>query len=112
MSAADAARDRARSLPQVSAAPLARDEAERLSRVLKAISDPTRLQLLSMIASSPGGEANVYDLTAPLGFSQPTVSYHLRLLHEAGILNRTKRGTSSWYSIDAERMAAVKELLS
>ncbi|HCU48563.1 MAG TPA: transcriptional regulator, partial [Micromonosporaceae bacterium] len=82
-------------LPQISplaGEPIERADAERLAGVLKALADPARLRLLSLIQSAPEGEACVCDLTAPLGLSQPTVSHHLRILTEAGLLNRDKRG--------------------
>lgn len=72
--------------------PIKRADAERLAGVLKAFADPARLRLLSLIQSAPEGEASVSDLTAPLGLSQPTVSHHLRILTEAGLLEREKRG--------------------
>lgn len=77
---------------------LDRHEAERLATVLKAIADPTRIQLMSMIMAAPEGEACVCDLTEPLGLRQPTVSHHLRILTNAGLVSREKRGTWVWYS--------------
>ena len=65
-----------------------RIDAERLAGVLKALADPARLRLLSLIQASPDGEACVCDLTAPIGLSQPTVSHHLRILTESGLLER------------------------
>jgi ArsR family transcriptional regulator len=91
--------------------PMARDEAERIARVFKAVSDATRLQLLDMIHSSPGGEACVGDLTAPLGLSQPTVSHHLKVLVDAGLLTRDKRGVWVWFSIAPDRLDAIRSLL-
>lgn len=79
--------------------PLARDEAERLSRLLKAVADPTRLQLISLIKAAPGGEACVCDLTEPLGLRQPTVSHHLKVLVEAGLVSRERRATWMWYAL-------------
>ncbi|MQA81771.1 MAG: metalloregulator ArsR/SmtB family transcription factor [Streptosporangiales bacterium] len=96
---------------QVSARPLDRDDAERLARLLKVVSDPTRLQLLSMISDSPSGEACVCDLTEPLGLRQPTVSHHLRMMVDAGILQREKRGIWAWYSIAPDRLAAIADIL-
>ena len=90
---------------------LAREDAERLARLLQVVSDPTRLQLLSMIRASPGGEANVGDLTAPLGLTQPTVSYHLKVLAEAGLLHREKRGLWVWYSLVPDGLAALADVL-
>ena len=75
-------------------APLSAEDAALLAKRLKALADPARLRLLSLIQSATDGEACVCDLTAPLGLSQPTVSHHLRILMQAGFLERTKRG--SW----------------
>jgi ArsR family transcriptional regulator len=80
-------------------APLAVDEAEQLARTFRALSDPTRLRLISIIAASEGQEACVCDLTEPVGLSQPTVSHHLKILTEAGILNRTKRGSWAYFAM-------------
>jgi ArsR family transcriptional regulator len=92
--------------------PIERADAERLAGVLKALADPARLRLLSLIQASPEGEACVCDLTAPLGLSQPTVSHHLRILTEAGLLNRDKRGVWAYYSLVPAAIATVAELLS
>ncbi|MFC4018352.1 ArsR/SmtB family transcription factor [Micromonospora sp. GCM10011542] len=92
--------------------PIERADAERLAGVLKAFADPARLRLLSLIQSSPEGEASVSDLTAPLGLSQPTVSHHLRVLTEAGLLEREKRGVWAYYRIVPAAIAAIAELLT
>lgn len=63
------------------------------------VADATRLQLLSMISSSAEGEACVCDLTEPLGLRQPTVSHHLRVMREAGLIRSERRGTWIWYSL-------------
>ena len=63
------------------------------------MADPVRLQLLALVQSAEGGEACVCDLTAPVGLSQPTVSHHLKVLTEAGLLRRERRGTWAWYSL-------------
>lgn len=73
--------------------------AERLAGVLKALAEPTRLRLVSLIAGQEGGEACVCDLTAPVGLSQPTVSHHLKILVEAGLLERTQRGRWAYYRV-------------
>ncbi|GAA2379045.1 metalloregulator ArsR/SmtB family transcription factor [Nonomuraea africana] len=91
--------------------PLSRSEAESLAGALKAVADPTRLQLLSMISGSAAGEACVCDLTAPLGLTQPTVSHHLTILVEAGLLSRERRGKWAWYAIVPERLDALRSLL-
>ncbi|TMQ92218.1 helix-turn-helix transcriptional regulator [Actinomadura soli] len=92
--------------------PMGPDEVQRISRILKALADPTRLQLLSMIKNSPGGEACVCALTAPLGLTQSTVSHHLKTLTEAGLISRDKRGPWAWYSIVPDRLDAVGFLLT
>jgi ArsR family transcriptional regulator, arsenate/arsenite/antimonite-responsive transcriptional repressor len=91
--------------------PLDRPTADRLARILKAVADPARLQLLALIKSSPSGESCVCDLTVPLALSQPTVSHHLRILAEAGLLRRESRGTWAWYSVNEERLQELSDLL-
>ncbi len=75
------------------------DEAERLARLLKAVAEPARLRLVSLVAAHDDMEACVCDLTEPLGLSQPTVSHHLKVLVDAGILTRDKRGTWAYYRL-------------
>jgi ArsR family transcriptional regulator len=91
--------------------PIDRLAAEDLARTLRAVADPTRLQLLSMIVGAPGGEATVGDLAAGLGLRQPTVTHHLRIMVEDGLLIREPRGRQVWMSISAGRRAAVIDLL-
>lgn len=98
--------------PEGLVAPLQRTNAEALATVLKAVADPTRLQLISMINASPNSEACVCNLTEPLGLSQPTISHHLKVLAEAGLLTREKRGTWVWYSVDSRRWAELASLFS
>lgn len=88
-----------------------RDEAERLAVMLKAIADPTRLQIFRIIERAPAGEACVCDLADCLGFRQPTVSHHLKLMTEAGLLNRERRGTWSWYSVNYDGLNRVRAIL-
>ncbi|MFG3301527.1 ArsR/SmtB family transcription factor [Micromonospora chersina] len=92
--------------------PIKRADAERLAGVLKAVADPARLRLLSLIQSAPEDEASVSDLTTPLGLSQPTVSHHLRILTEAGLLEREKRGVWAYYRLVPSAIAAIAELLT
>lgn len=73
--------------------------AERLAGVLKALAEPTRLRLVSLIAGHDGAEACVCDLTAPVGLTQPTVSHHLKILVEAGLLERAQRGKWAYYRL-------------
>ena len=85
-------------------APLVRQAADpqaarALARTFKALADPTRVQLLSIVASHEGGEACVCDLTEPVGLSQPTVSHHLKILVDAGLLTREQRGRWAYYSL-------------
>ncbi|WP_404822045.1 ArsR/SmtB family transcription factor [Oerskovia rustica] len=85
-------------------APLVRQAADPqtardLARTFKALADPTRVQLLSIVASHDGGEACVCDLTEPVGLSQPTVSHHLKILVDAGVLTREQRGRWAYYSL-------------
>lgn len=75
------------------------DEAVRLARLLKALADPTRLRLVSLIAAQENREACVCDLTEPVGLGQPTVSHHLKILVDAGILHREKRGVWAYFSL-------------
>jgi ArsR family transcriptional regulator, arsenate/arsenite/antimonite-responsive transcriptional repressor len=92
--------------------PIKRADAERLAGVLKAFADPARLRLLSLIQAAPDGEASVTDLTAPLNLSQPTVSHHLRILTEAGLIEREKRGVWAYYRIVPSAIAANADLLT
>ena len=79
--------------------PLTAKAAAGLAQTLKAIADPTRLRLLSMVAAHEGGEACVCDLTEPLGLTQPTVSHHLKVLVDAGLLTRDKRGVWAYFAL-------------
>lgn len=79
--------------------PMSEENAILLAAKFKAIGDPTRLRLLSLVASHEGGEACVCDLNEPVALSQPTVSHHLKVLVDAGLLTRSKRGTWSFYAL-------------
>ena len=92
--------------------PLTDEQAVDLARLLKALADPTRLRLVSMVAAHDGGEACVCDLTEPLGLTQPTVSHHLRVLVEAGVLSRDKRGVWAFYSIVPATFDAIGAVLA
>ncbi|MCC2313602.1 ArsR/SmtB family transcription factor [Cellulomonas xiejunii] len=93
--------------PPLAGAAMTAEDAARTARSLKALADPARLRLLSIIAAHAGGEACVCDLTEPLGLSQPTVSHHLKVLTEAGFVTREKRGVWAYYTLAP---AAVQEL--
>ncbi|MEU8999592.1 metalloregulator ArsR/SmtB family transcription factor [Streptomyces caniferus] len=83
--------------PGLLTAPLDEDQATELSRVFKALADPVRLRLLSMIASRAGGEVCVCDLTPAFDLSQPTISHHLKHLRQAGLIDCERRGTWVYY---------------
>jgi ArsR family transcriptional regulator, arsenate/arsenite/antimonite-responsive transcriptional repressor len=80
------------------------DDAAELAILFRALGDPGRLRLLSHLAAQPGGEACVCNLTEPLGLSQPTVSHHLKVLTEAGLLERERRATWIYYRLRLERL--------
>lgn len=92
--------------------PLARREAERLAGAFKILADPARLRILSLIASSTDKEACVCNLTEPLRLSQPTVSHHLKVLWEAGLLEREQRGLWAYYRIIPESLDALREAIA
>lgn len=88
------------------------DDAEELAGAFKAIADPGRLRLLSYIAAQPAGEACVCNLVQPLGLAQPTVSHHLKVLTEAGLLERERRGTWMFYRLVPRRIEALRAALA
>jgi len=92
--------------------PVSAENAENLARSLKALADPARLRLLSMVAAHEDGEACVCDLTEPLGLAQPTVSHHLKVLVDSGYLTRSKRGTWAYYRLVPGSLASVAGLLA
>lgn len=93
-------------------APLTRVEAEEVSALLKAVSDPARLQLLSIIRAAGDCSACVLDLVPALGLSQPTVSHHLKVLTEAGLLTRERRGSQAWFTLVPERLAQIGQIFA
>ena len=92
--------------------PLTTSQAADLARILKALADPTRLRLVSMVAAHEGGEACVCDLTDPLGLTQPTISHHLKILVDAGIFTRDKRGKWAYYALVPDALDAISAVLS
>ena len=92
--------------------PITASQAADLARKLKALADPTRLRLVSMLAAHEGGEACVCDLTEPLGLTQPTISHHLKILVEAGIFTRDKRGVWAYYALVPSALDALSAVLS
>lgn len=97
--------------PPVLQGDLTRSDAEELASLFKALADPARLRLLNFIASQADSEACVCFLTEPIGLSQPTVSHHLKLLHDAGLLEREKRGAWVYYRLVPERLEAARSAL-
>jgi ArsR family transcriptional regulator len=91
--------------------PLGPEQAERIAPLLKALGDPVRLRLLSLVASHADGEACVCDLNEAFDLSQPTISHHLKTLHELGLLERSKRGVWVYYRIRPEALAELGALI-
>ncbi|MFF4735869.1 ArsR/SmtB family transcription factor [Streptomyces sp. NPDC001262] len=98
--------------PGLLTAPLAEDQAVELAKVFKALGDPVRLRLLSMIASRAGGEVCVCDLTPAFDLSQPTISHHLKLLREAGLIASERRGTWVYYRLLPEMTDRLADILT
>jgi ArsR family transcriptional regulator, arsenate/arsenite/antimonite-responsive transcriptional repressor len=97
--------------PPLAAEPLSAEQAEQVAPQLKALADPVRLRLMSLIASHPGGEACVCDLNEAFELSQPTISHHLKVLHEAGLLDREKRGVWVYYRARTQALASLGTLI-
>src|SRR5215217_1582439 len=91
--------------------PLSTEQAERMAPLLKALADPVRLRLLSLVASHEDGEACVCDLNDAFDLSQPTISHHLKQLHEAGVLDRDKRGVWVYYRVNTAALGDLVALL-
>jgi ArsR family transcriptional regulator, arsenate/arsenite/antimonite-responsive transcriptional repressor len=91
--------------------PLSTEEAAELARVFKAIADPVRLRLLSLIASHAGGEACVCDLTGAFALTGPTISHHLKVLREAGLVDSERRGTWIYYRVQPDLLAQLSAVL-
>ena len=96
----------------LTAEPLSQAHAEHIASLLKALADPVRLRLMSLVASRPGGEACVCDLNDAFDLSQPTISHHLKVLHDAGLLGREKRGIWVYYNVKTEALASLSALIS
>ena len=97
--------------PSVLAAPLGAEEAADMAQGFSALADPARLRILSILAAAPEGEACVCDFVGPVGKSQPTISHHLKILGEAGLVHGDRRGKWVWYSLDRERLARLRAAL-
>lgn len=97
--------------PSVLSAPLDAEEAADMAKGFSALSDPARLRILSMLAAATEGEVCVCDFVGPVGKSQPTISHHLRILGEAGLVHGDRRGKWVWYSLDRARLARLRAAL-
>ena len=95
----------------LSAEPLSAEQAEQVAPLLKALADPVRLRLMSLVASHTGGEACVCDLNAAFDLSQPTISHHLKVLHDAGLLDREKRGVWVYYRARTSALLSLGALI-
>jgi len=95
----------------LTAQPLDAATADRIAPLLKALADPVRLRLISLVASHEDGEACVCDLNDAFELSQPTISHHLKVLHQVGLLERSKRGVWVYYRVSTTALADVASLL-
>ena len=86
--------------------------ADELATAFRVIADPARLRILSAIANAPEGEVTAGELAAPLGRSQPTISHHLAVLTDAGLVRRDKRGRQAWYRTAPEQLAILRNALA
>ena len=102
--------DIAQCAPAPGLEPMARGKASSIASLLKAVADPTRLQILALINQGENGQACTCDLTGPLGLSQPTISHHMKKLTEVGILTTERKGTWVHYKIDREAWSQIASL--
>ena len=98
--------------PTIGEAPLSEGDAAGLARGFAALADPARLRILSLLASAEPGEVCACDLVEPVGRAQPTVSHHLKVLSEAGLIVGDKRGRWIWYRVVPERLAQLRTALA
>lgn len=103
--------ERADCCASVLGAPLSADDAHQIASGFAALGDPVRLQILSMLAAAPDGEICVCNFVEPLGRTQGTISHHLRILGEAGLVHGDRRGKWVWYSLDRERLNGLQSVL-
>jgi ArsR family transcriptional regulator, arsenate/arsenite/antimonite-responsive transcriptional repressor len=102
----------AASCPPLLQEPLAAEDADQLASALKVLADPARLRLLSLIQAQPDHEACVCHLTQPLGLTQPTVSHHLKVLLQAGLVDREQRGSWAYFRVKTEPLALLRDVLA
>jgi ArsR family transcriptional regulator len=97
--------------PPLSAQPLTASQAEQIAPMLKALADPVRLRLMSLVASREGGEACICNLNDAFDLSQPTISHHMKVLHGAGLVDRDKRGVWVYYRARTQALASLGALI-
>jgi len=95
----------------LSVQPMTIEQAEQVAPLMKALADPVRLRLMSLVASHEGGEACMCDLTDAFELSQPTITHHMKVLHEAGLVDRDKRGVWVYYRVRPQALAAIGTLI-
>ena len=95
----------------LSAQPLSAGQAEQVAPLLKALADPVRLRLMSLVASHPGGEICACDLGDSFDLSQPTISHHMKVLHDAGLVDRDKRGVWVYYRARSQALISLSALI-
>ena len=98
--------------PPLSASPLPTEGAVPLAKAFAALGDPVRLRLMSLLMTAEGGEICACDLVEPVGKSQPTVSHHLKVLRDAGLVTGTRRGANIWYSAVPAQVSALRDVLA
>jgi ArsR family transcriptional regulator, arsenate/arsenite/antimonite-responsive transcriptional repressor len=98
--------------PPLSASPLPAEGAAPLARAFSALGDPVRLRLMSLLMTADGGQVCACDMVEPVGKSQPTVSHHLKVLRDAGLVSATRRGTYIWYAVVPQQIAALRTVLA
>jgi ArsR family transcriptional regulator, arsenate/arsenite/antimonite-responsive transcriptional repressor len=95
----------------VLASTLEADDADELAKGFTALADPVRLRLINLLGAAPGGEACICNLVEPIGKSQPTISHHMKLLADVGLVRGERRGKWVWYSLDLARLTALRGAL-
>jgi ArsR family transcriptional regulator len=98
--------------PPLSVSPLPEQAAPTLAKAFAALGDPVRLRLMSLLLTAGGGEICACDLVEPAGKSQPTVSHHLKVLRDAGLVTATRRGKNIWYAAAPEQLSALRAVLA
>jgi ArsR family transcriptional regulator, arsenate/arsenite/antimonite-responsive transcriptional repressor len=98
--------------PPLLAGSLTGVEAASAATLFRVLGEPARLQLLSLIAAQPSGEVCACELVESLGLSQPTVSHHLKVMYEAGLLSKERRGTWIYYRIVQDQLVSLREVLA